>query len=128
MSRKPPSHHQKRPNLFVPASPICDDMLIAPSEKSRSQQKSQQQPTIVVNVTAPTSNTAAAVVNLFFPPFGHLVQGRFLMWFAWGMCFFVSAVLMLVGIGFILLPFAWVCCVLDAACYKPPVEQHQQPE
>lgn len=76
--------------------------------------------TIIVN--APTSQALPALVNFFcFPGLGQLIQGRILAAIFWWVACFLAAWSMLIGIGFLLLPLAWILCVIDAARYSPSV-------
>lgn len=64
------------------------------------------------------SQALPALVNLFFPPFGQLIQGRLLMFLLWLCVWAVTIALCFVVIGLFVLPFAYVLCILDAACYR----------
>jgi len=64
------------------------------------------------------SQALPALVNVFFPGLGQLIQGRILAWLLWWVALFVSALLTLAVIGFITTPILWILCVIDAAKYK----------
>ncbi len=83
---------------------------------------SEKQPTIIVN--APSSQALPALINFFcWPGLGQLIQGRiFAALFWWCVYLAAFAMILSVGlapIGFILLPIAWILCVIDAAKYSP---------
>jgi len=64
------------------------------------------------------SQALPALVNVFFPGLGQLIQGRILAWLLWWVALFVIALLTLAVIGFITTPILWILCVIDAAKYK----------
>lgn len=65
------------------------------------------------------SQALPALVSLFIPPFGQLIQGRVIAFFIWFLILFAAAASIVIGIGVILLPLFWFLCVIDAAGYKP---------
>jgi hypothetical protein len=74
-----------------------------------------------------TSNTLAAILNIFMPPFGQLVQGRLfsfiLFFFVIYGCYVVGSILVLTIIApLILFPIGLIMhiwAILDAVYYKP---------
>ena len=91
------------------------------------QHPQQPQPVYIIQQET-RSNTLPAVVNLVFPPFGQLVQGRVLAFFCWLAIIFMAIVfvavvgLLTAGIGFLLGflvgPVIYILCILDAVWYK----------
>ncbi|WP_437231045.1 hypothetical protein SH661x_002289 [Planctomicrobium sp. SH661] len=78
--------------------------------------------TVYVQQNTPTQSQAVpALINLFFPSFGYLLQGRlgsfFVYWFA--IALFLVIGLATAGIGLIVLPLIWILSIVDAAGYKP---------
>lgn len=65
------------------------------------------------------SQALPALVNVFFPPLGQLIQGRIIAFILWFFALLISLSLMIVGIGFILLPLLWILCIIEAAKYNP---------
>lgn len=75
-----------------------------------------------------TGSVIAACVNLIFPPFGQLVQGRIMAFLTWlaifvtvgiviGVLAFVTGGLGAI-LGFIAAPVLYFLVILDAALYK----------
>jgi Flp pilus assembly protein TadB len=83
---------------------------------------------VVINNQSSSSNTMAAILNVFLPPWGQLVQGRIAAFFIWYAIIFAAAVfIILVGIatfgfglilGFIIGPIIYILCIVDAARYR----------
>lgn len=65
-----------------------------------------------------TPSTLAAILNVFVPPFGHLVQARVLAFLIWFVLLGISVALMWVLIGFVTTPILYIWCIVDAARYK----------
>jgi hypothetical protein len=93
-----------------------------------NQQHQYPPPVYVVQQAAPPSTVLPAIVNLFFPPFGQLAQGRVLAFFAWLFVIFITAIVIGIigfftgGIGLLLGvvagPLLYLICILDAVFYK----------
>lgn len=85
-------------------------------------------PVYVVQQVAPPSTVLPAIVNLFFPPFGQLVQGRLLAFFGWFVVLIVTALIIgVIGLftggiglllGFVAGPILYILCILDCVWYK----------
>lgn len=84
---------------------------------------------IVVHQGQGTSggNALAAIINLFFPPWGQLIQGRIAAFFIWYLIFFGTAIACFVlafamGLGILLAiiagPILYIWCIIDAARYR----------
>jgi len=69
------------------------------------------------------SQALPAILNVFFPPFGQLVQGRLLAFLVWLVMLVISVMLMFVFVGFIIAPIAYILCIVDAAKYRPRLER-----
>lgn len=77
----------------------------------------RQQPTTII-VNQQPSQALPALVNVFLPGVGQLIQGRFLACIAWWLAFAVSIALMMAVIGFVTTPILWLACIVDAARYR----------
>lgn len=65
------------------------------------------------------SQALPALVNLFLPGVGQLIQGRVLAAIAWWVTLTLAGLSLFVVVGVVLLPLFWLLCVIDAAKYKP---------
>jgi len=65
------------------------------------------------------SQALPALINIFFPGFGQLVQGRLLAGFGWMFAMVVAALSILILVGFVLTPLFYILCIYDAAVYQP---------
>lgn len=79
--------------------------------------KEQQTERIVI--VQQSSQALPALVNIFLPGFGQLMQGRLLAALIWWVLLAAAAVSIVAGIGLVLLPLFWMICITDAAVYKP---------
>lgn len=66
-------------------------------------------------------NVLAAICNVFIPGLGQLVQGRILAALIFFVAAGISAALILILIGYVLVPIVYIWAIIDAAKYKPPV-------
>lgn len=78
----------------------------------------------IVNINQPRQSQALpALVNIFIPPVGQLIQGRVLAFVGWFLAFvIINVVVAFVTLGFGLLisiPLMWLLCIVDAAKYQP---------
>lgn len=65
------------------------------------------------------TNTVAAVVNIFFPGFGQLIQGRVMSAILWWILLVPLALLTaFTGIFIVLLFPAYVWCIVDSVRYR----------
>lgn len=80
--------------------------------------KEQQPQTAEQVVIIKQSQALPALVNVFFPGIGQLIQGRVVAWLVWWLALGVSLVLTLVLVGLITTPILWIACIVDAAKYK----------
>ncbi len=69
------------------------------------------------------SQALPALVNVFLPGVGQLIQGRVLAWIFWWVVLFVSVTAISVGIGLITTPILWLICIIEAAKHNPHVRQ-----
>lgn len=85
----------------------------------------QHHTTVIVNGPAASQALPALVNFMCFPGLGHLIQGRPIGALIWWTLHGISALLCLVGIGFLIWPIVWIACVIDAARYNPNANQGQ---
>jgi hypothetical protein len=85
----------------------------------------QHHTTVIVNGPAASQALPALVNFMCFPGLGHLIQGRPIGALIWWTLHGISALLCLVGIGFLIWPIVWIACVIDAARYNPNAHQGQ---
>lgn len=75
---------------------------------------------IIINQSK--SQALPALVNVFIPPVGQLIQGRimaFLLYLVLGLVLNVVVVFATLGFGLIVtLPLTYILCIIDAAKYK----------
>ena len=94
------------------------------------QQQQQPQQTVVVNQPR-QSQALPALINIFFPGVGQLIQGRVLTWLAvwalFALCNIIGIVTMATegaqGLGLAMLlignPLLWLITIIDAAKWSP---------
>lgn len=75
-------------------------------------------PNVIVVNQGRQSQALPALVNVFLPGVGQLIQGRILAWLVWWVVLALSAASMFIVIGFVLTPILWLICIIDAARYK----------
>jgi len=73
---------------------------------------------VVIKQSSDTSSALAAIINLLFPPFGFLIQGRAGTFVLYLIAWFFSILLIFVGIGLITTPGLWLVGIIDAAQHK----------
>jgi len=81
-----------------------------------------QQTVVYVNAPQqqlPPSQALPALVSLFLPGFGQLIQGRILAWILWQIGWLISLCCCFIGIGFVTTPILIIANVIDAATYNP---------
>lgn len=76
----------------------------------------QQAPSPVVIVHQ--SQALPALVNVFFPPWGHLIQGRVGAFFLWSALLLLTGLSILILVGIVLFPLCWIWAIVDAANYR----------
>ena len=119
----------------IPVTPVQNPQQImqAPPELPTVPNAQQyippsKQTVVYVNAPqqAPPSQALPALVSLFLPGVGQLIQGRVTAWILWQICWGISLCLCLLIIGFITTPILSIACVIDAAKYNPFNHQHQK--
>lgn len=103
-----------RPDYVNPTPPPAP---VSPQHAAAPQQVVSVNSTTVI-AAAQRDNTIAAVVNIFFSPFGFLVQGRLLTFMVYLAAWFLSLLLCLVGVGIIIIPILWIAGIVDALRYR----------
>lgn len=69
------------------------------------------------------SQALPALVNVFLPGVGQLIQGRIMAALCWWVILALSAASLFVFVGVVLLPLMWILNIVDAAKYRPPVQK-----
>lgn len=82
-------------------------------------------PTTTVIQQSNSSQALPALVNIFLPGVGQLIQGRILAAFLWWLCMIVSSLFIFVFIGIITTPIVYFACIVEAAVYKPKIDMYK---
>jgi TM2 domain-containing membrane protein YozV len=62
-------------------------------------------------------NVIAAICNIFIPGLGQLVQGRIFAAIAFFVFWAISGALVIILIGYVMLPIVYIWAIIDAAKY-----------
>lgn len=65
-------------------------------------------------------NVVAALCSFFIPGLGQLVQGRILPAILFFIGMAISWGLVIIAVGWLLVPIVYIWCIIDAAKYKGP--------
>ena len=71
-------------------------------------------------IVRPPSRFAAALLNVFLPGTGYLLQERYGAFFMFWLSMIGAALCVFIIIGIIMVPVIWIGSVVDVASYKRP--------
>ena len=115
------------PDLHMRSEPYVSPVHRRPAEKVYVEYRPAKKPVPMTSrelermsrSSNPTVNALSAIVNLFFSPFGYLIQGRAKEFV---ITFVIGFVLALLGLFLIIpwlgLPLLWLFTIIDCATYK----------
>ena len=95
---------------------VVPDPMPQPAPAATAQPVTVNSTTVIAS--SGSENAVAAIVNVFFPPFGFLIQGRLLSFLAYTLLWLVTLLLCMVAIGFPIAILLWALGIVDALKYK----------